>query len=61
MGEINVKKSENGFTMIWVIILIYSVVMLFLDFKLAILGFLIVIAFGYLGFDLVMHKLLDKE
>ncbi len=61
MGKIDTEKSRTMFTIVWAVIMVYSLVMDFFDFKLAILGFLVAISFGYLGFDIVMCKLLDKE
>ena len=45
-------KGDTGFTCAWFILCIYSAVMSFYDLKVSILGIMVLIMFGFLGFDM---------
>lgn len=49
----NKLKGTGGFGITWLMILIFSVVMFYYDLKIGILGFLVCIAFGFVGFDMI--------
>ena len=51
--EGNDLKGEDGFVVMWLFLLIYSIVMVIFNWKVAILGFILLFALGFLGFDTV--------
>ena len=46
-------KNSGGFCSTWLILAIYSAVMFFYNKQISILGFIISILFGFLGFDMM--------
>ncbi len=46
-------KNSGGFTFTWVILACYSTVMFYYNWQVSILGFIICILFGFLGFDMM--------
>ena len=46
-------KNSGWFTFTWVILTVYSTVIIFYNIQVGILGFIIAILFGFLGFDMM--------
>ncbi len=46
-------KGCTGFCLTWLILVSYSAVMFYYNWQVSILGFIICILFGFLGFDMM--------
>ena len=56
-------KGLSGFAIAWSILMVYSIVMNFYDFKIAVLGIIMGGLFGFLGFDMFgdLIKKINKQ
>lgn len=46
-------KGSSGFTALWVVLALFSTYMLFYDWQVSAMGFIITFMFGFLGFDMI--------
>ena len=46
-------KGVKGFVITWVILVIYSAIMIIFNWKLSLFGFIICWVLGFLGFDMI--------